>query len=96
MQNSECRVQNEVTLTRAEIDALNKHSAKMKEETIKEAFAIVKGIIRRTRETEFESAEMAQTKNGEQKHQYAECMCLALLVEIEERERRLIDETDKI
>jgi broad-specificity NMP kinase len=82
----------EITLTRAEIDALDKHNARMREETIKEVFSEVKEVLEKAKKLEHTRAEMAQTNNGEQKHQYAEGVCIALIVDIENMERRIIDD----
>lgn len=93
VQSSECRVQSdEVTLTRAEIDALDKHNARMREETIKEVFAAVRENIKVRKDQERVRAEMAQSRIGEVKHRYAETSYIALLIDIEEMERRIVDE----
>jgi hypothetical protein len=81
-----------IELTRAEIDALDKHNARMREETIKEVFSEVKEVLEKAKKLEHTRAEMAQTNNGEQKHQYAEGVCIALIVDIENMERRITDD----
>ncbi len=84
-----------IELTRAEIDALDKYSAKRETETIKEIFSKVKKTIDLAKELEQKRAEISQSYLGERIHQYAVSLCLTLINDFEDMERRLLDEQRK-
>jgi hypothetical protein len=92
----EKKMSDKIELTRAEIDALDKYSAKMREEMVKEILSKVKKTIDLAKELEHKRAEISQSYLGERIHQYAGSLCLTLINDFEDMERRLLDETNKV
>ena len=85
-------MQNEkIELTRAEIDALDKHSKKVRSETVREIFSAVEELIEMNKQLEHSRGEISQSFVGEQMHSYAERLCVTLLVDLQ-RIREKYDE----
>ena len=73
----------QIELTRAEIDALNKHNEKVRREMLRTVFDAVEELLEANKRLEHSRAEMSQSYAGEQKHQYAEGLCVTLLVDLQ-------------
>lgn len=94
MQNSECRVQNEITLTRAEIDALNKHNEKVKGETINKVFDEVEELLRTRYRIENSWASMCEDADYRGKFLYGRNVCESLIFDLKKLKARYEDETN--
>ena len=71
-----------IELTRAEIDALNKHNEKVRREMLRTAFDAVEELLEANKRLEHSRAEMSQSYVGNQMHQYGEILCATLLVDL--------------
>ena len=78
-----------IELTRAEMDALNKHNEKVRRESIKTVFDAVEELLEANKKLEHSRAEMSQSYIGDQMHQYAERLCVTLLVDLKRIERSM-------
>ena len=84
VQSSECKVQSDsIEITRAEIDALNKHNEKVRREMLQTVFDAVEELLESNKELEHSRAEMSQSYVGDQMHQYAERLCVTLLLDLQ-------------
>jgi dephospho-CoA kinase len=72
-----------IELTRAEIDALNKHNEKVRREMLQAVFNDVEELLEANKKLEHNRAEMSQSYVGEQKHTYAEALCVTLLIDLQ-------------
>lgn len=72
-----------VILTKKELDALNVHSDKMRRELVKAIFDDVEELLELNKRLEHNRAEMSQSYPGEQRHQYAESLCVTLLADLQ-------------
>ena len=73
----------QIELTRAEIDALNKYDQKRRLETIKTIFDVVEELLESNKKLERYRAEISQSYVGDQMHQYGERLCVSLLVDLQ-------------
>ena len=84
LKRKETVMQNEkIELTRAEITALDKHSKKVRSETVGEIFTAVEELIEINKQLEHSRGEISQSYVGEQMHSYAERLCVTLLVDLQ-------------
>lgn len=72
-----------IELTRAEIDALNKHNEKVRREMLQAVFNDVEELLEANKKLEHNRAEISQSYVGEQKHTYAEALCVTLLIDLQ-------------
>lgn len=108
MQNSECRVQNDyieaefvlpeveetVTLTRAEIDALTVYADKVRRETVKAIFNDIRELIKIRHKREDTWANFSRDQEDRRLFCYARNICECLLVDLMKLERKHNDEAD--
>ena len=83
-----------ITVTRKEINALNDYAKKVKREAIKKAFDAVEELIEIDKRLEHSRAEMSQNRIGEQKHKYAECLCVTLLMDMQMIEDKYMEDQE--
>lgn len=72
-----------IELTRAEIDALSSHNEKVRREMLRTVFDAVEELLESNKKLEHSRAEMSQSYVGDQMHQYAERLCVTLLVDLQ-------------
>lgn len=73
----------EITLTRAEIDALNEHQKKVRLQTIKEVFDDVEELLNARKMLECRDTNNSLEYAERLKHFYAECQCVTLLMDLQ-------------
>ena len=81
-----------IELTRAEIDALDKYAEKVRQQTVREVFGAVEELLEKNKRLEHNRAEISRGNDGEQRHQYAECLCAILLIDLQAIEDKFTEE----
>lgn len=83
-----------VTLTRAEIDALNTYADKVRRETVKAIFTDIGELIRVRHKREDDRANFCKDQEDRRLFFYARNICECLLIDLMKLERKYNDETD--
>lgn len=81
-----------ITLTRAEIKALNKHNEKLKRETIKSIFREVAEMLHKRYRIEETWANMCEDRDDRGKYLYGAGICEKLIYDLQKIERKYTDE----
>ena len=83
-----------VTLTRAEIDALNKYAEKVRKDTIMKVFDDVEELLQMRYRFENKRGGICEDEYDRCRHFYGRNVCESLLIDLLQIKKRYADETD--
>ena len=81
-----------IELTRAELDAINKYSEKVRQQAVREVISAVEELLEINKRMEHNRIEMSKSYVVEQIHKYAECLCVTLLMDLQAIEDKYTEE----
>ena len=81
-----------IVLTRAEMDALNEYSEKVKRETVKAIFSDIEELLRARYRLEGEKARLTDSSDDRKKHYYGESLCTSLIIDLQKIEKKYTEE----